>query len=188
MRNGGSYKKERSDRIARKCKCQVTGEQGTTDIFYKADNGKYYKTKEIYDEYLHEKEVIEEVKDILYEDFFGYAHDQPRSTWGYAELSKLHKFYHADTILHTIELKSDAIRYAVKNKTFKNEHAMMSYVFAIIKNNIKAVYDKERRQAKTVQPIKEYEVIEQPPDDVIVQDIHVDTAKDLSEIIFGDGE
>jgi len=35
--------------VARQCKCQVTGEKGTTDTFYKADNGKYYKSKEVYD-------------------------------------------------------------------------------------------------------------------------------------------
>ena len=37
-------------RIARKCVCRVTKEYGTTDTFYKAEDNRYYKSKEIYDE------------------------------------------------------------------------------------------------------------------------------------------
>lgn len=131
---------------------------------------------------------MEEIKDILYEDFFGYAPEQPRSTWGYAELAKLHKFYDADTILDAIKSNYKAIQYAVQNKTFKNEHNMMSYVFAIIKNNIKEVYEKRQRQKDLMRPVRECEMIDSVQDDKLQQDIHADTAKDLSDILFGDDE
>lgn len=35
----------------RKVKCQVTGIYGTSDTFYKAPNGKYYETEDIYEKY-----------------------------------------------------------------------------------------------------------------------------------------
>lgn len=43
----------------RKVKCNATKEYGTSYEFYYADDGKYYKTKEIYDEYKIDKEYFE---------------------------------------------------------------------------------------------------------------------------------
>lgn len=40
----------------RKVKCRVTGEYGYDCVFFKADNGKYYKTKEVYEDWLKQKE------------------------------------------------------------------------------------------------------------------------------------
>ena len=42
--------------MARKVKCQITGEYGTSETFYKADNGKYYKSKELYNVWNKENE------------------------------------------------------------------------------------------------------------------------------------
>ena len=41
-------------KIAYKVKCQVTNEWGTSDLFVKI-NGKYYKTQEVYDKYIENK-------------------------------------------------------------------------------------------------------------------------------------
>lgn len=43
----------------RKVKCNATKEYGTSSDFYYADDGKYYKTKEIYEEYKIDKEYFE---------------------------------------------------------------------------------------------------------------------------------
>lgn len=169
-------------RIARRCKCQITGEQGTTDTFYRAANGKYYKTKEIYDEHMEQIATLKKVKKILYEDFFGYSPEQPRSTWGFSELAQLTKFYDASTVLRTIEKKYDAIRYSIKHKKFKNEHAMMKYVFAIIKNNIKAVYEQEQRRKETSMPVREPEIMEDDHEESQT-DLHAGAAKDLTGFI-----
>lgn len=122
----------------------------------------------------------------MYEDFFGYERGQPGSTWGYSEIAKLHKFYKATTILNTIEECYDNIRYAMDHKQFKNEHAMMSYAFAIIKNNIKKVYDREKRIEKKKEALndKSYEIV----DEIIETDnsIHVNAANDISGFLGGD--
>lgn len=56
--------------IARKVKCRITGEYGTNETFYKDEDGKYYKSKEIYDSYIKDKELKQEIviyilRDIL---------------------------------------------------------------------------------------------------------------------------
>lgn len=45
----------------RKVKCQVTGICGTSDTFYKAPNGKYYETEDIYETYKLDKEYYEKI-------------------------------------------------------------------------------------------------------------------------------
>lgn len=41
-------------KLGRSCTCAVTGEKGNTVDFYKAPNGKYYKSEDIYNEHMHE--------------------------------------------------------------------------------------------------------------------------------------
>ena len=41
--------------MARKVKCQITKEWGMSDVFYKAPNGKYYKSQKLYEVWLKEK-------------------------------------------------------------------------------------------------------------------------------------
>ncbi len=42
-----------------KVKCNATKEYGLSSEFYYADDGKYYKTKKIYEEYKFKKEYFE---------------------------------------------------------------------------------------------------------------------------------
>lgn len=39
----------------RTVRCKITGEKGDSSLFYKAPNGKYYRTKEIYDKSIEDK-------------------------------------------------------------------------------------------------------------------------------------
>lgn len=171
--------------MPRRCKCQVTGEQGTTDVFYQADNGKYYKTKELYEEQVRQKKALRKAKKVLYEDFFGYLPGQPFSTWGVSELSQLTRFYDATTVLRTIEENYDAIRRSIKSKNFKNERAMVRYVFAIIRNNIKDVREKEQRQKERERPVAGIEIIEDAPEEENEKDLHAGSAKNLTDVLRG---
>lgn len=45
--------------------CKITGEIGNSDTFYKAPNGKYYKTKEIYDKSVEDKEYITKIFEFI---------------------------------------------------------------------------------------------------------------------------
>ena len=57
--------------IARLVKCQITGEKGKSDEFYKASNGKYYKTKELYDDWRLQAVNLQACTDALME-LLGY--------------------------------------------------------------------------------------------------------------------
>lgn len=47
--------------MARKVMCKITGECGTSDSFYKAPDGKYYKTEQIYNEFVKNNEIISQI-------------------------------------------------------------------------------------------------------------------------------
>ena len=125
--------------MARQCKCQITGEKGTTDIFYKADNGKYYKSKEVYDIWNKENENRKKVIEKFAVDFLDYEPGQVFPTVLTKKLKEL-EFYGYDVINRTIDKTYDSIQYAIQHKDFKNDMGKISYIFANIKNNINDVY------------------------------------------------
>lgn len=141
--------------MARQCKCQVTGEKGTTDTFYKADNGKYYKSKEVYDIWNKENEDRKNVIERFAVDFLDYKPGQVFPTVLTKKLKEL-EFYGYDVINRTIDKSYNSIQYAIQHKDFKNDVGKISYIFAIIKNNINDVYKQvvqEEKKSETVYEI-----------------------------------
>lgn len=138
--------------MARQCKCQVTGEKGTTDTFYKADNGKYYKSKEVYDIWNKENEDRKNVIERFAVDFLDYKPGQVFPTVLTKKLKEL-EFYGYDVINRTTDKAYNSIQYAIQNKEFKSDVGKISYIFAIIKNNINDVYKQvvqEEKRSETV--------------------------------------
>lgn len=133
--------------MARQCKCQVTGEKGTTDTFYKADNGKYYKSKEVYDIWNKENEDRKNVIEKFAVDFLDYKPGQVFPTILTKKLKEL-EFYGYDVINRTIDKAYNSIQYAIQHKDFKNDVGKISYIFAIIKNNINDVYKQVVQEEK----------------------------------------
>lgn len=125
--------------MARRCKCQVTEEEGTTDVFYKAENGKYYKSKEVYEVWNKENEDRKKVIEKFAVDFLDYKPGQVFPTVLMKKLKEL-EFYGYDVINQTIDKTYNSILYAIQHKEFKNDVGKISYIFAIIKNNINDVY------------------------------------------------
>lgn len=58
-------KKEKGEYSMRKVKCRVTGETGYDLIFYKAPNGHYYKSKEIYENFLNEQDLRKKILTLI---------------------------------------------------------------------------------------------------------------------------
>lgn len=138
--------------MVRQCKCQVTGEKGTTDTFYKADNGKYYKSKEVYDIWNKENEDRKNVIERFAVDFLDYKPGQVFPTVLTKKLKEL-EFYGYDVINCTIDKAYNSIQYAIQHKEFKSDVGKISYIFAIIKNNINDVYKQvvqEEKRSETV--------------------------------------
>lgn len=140
--------------MARQCKCQVTGEKGTTDTFYKADNGKYYKSKEVYDIWNKENEDRKNVIERFAVDFLDYKPGQVFPTVLTKKLKEL-EFYGYDVINRTIDKAYNSIQYAIQHKEFKSDVGKISYIFAIIKNNINDVYKQVVQEEKRSEAVCE---------------------------------
>lgn len=125
--------------MGRKCKCQITGEWGNTDTYYKAPNNKYYKSQEIYEAWVRNNKSRKIVLQRFATDFLDYKPGQIFPTLLVKKLKEL-EFYGYDVINKTIDKSYDAIQRALSSISFDNDIGKISYIFAIIKNNINDVY------------------------------------------------
>ena len=127
--------------MARKCKCKICGKWLTTDIAYRDEKGKYYCSQEEYEEIQRDKQRKEECFKYL-EGFMRV----PISKIARKRINELHEYYSYEVIYRTIKFVEDRIRYAIENKSFNSEQAMVNYLIAIIENNANMVlkeYEKE---------------------------------------------
>lgn len=147
----------------------MTGEYGTTDIFYKAEDGKYYKTKELYEAWKKEKEDRKAVIERFAVDFLDYKTGQVFPTVLTKKLKEL-EFYGYDVINRTIDKCYEAIQYSLRTKSFYNDVNKIAYIFAIIKNNINDVYRDVQREDNKQKAFTETNI---PFNDVDIENIQV---------------
>lgn len=120
--------------MARKCKCFITGEVGTTDTFVKIGSH-YYKNREIYEADQKRKENYKNLIDYICREFLGYGNGQPFPPVLPKKISEL-SYYDYEVILETFKECSQEIHYWLNNKQFQNEYGKLSYMFTIIKSKI----------------------------------------------------
>lgn len=148
----------------RAVKCFATGEHGTTDTFYKAPNGRYFKSKEVYDDWFSKRKTNRRRKEgrtgesyhricSKLADHMGYKPGQPFPTIIGKRLKEL-DFYSDEVIEKTIDECGDSIDYAFRTKQFRDDFVKASYMMSIIRNNIADVYKKHESQTKHRQEIK----------------------------------
>lgn len=140
----------------RTVKCRITGETGSDKEFFRGDDGKYYKSMEVYEEYCRQKDARTRLISIIASDFFNYQKGQKFPPAIYYQLKKLN-FYPNTTILHTVEKYYTDIIKAIQTKEFKNDQGKAAYIFAIISNRIADVYKFEK--AEKIRIRRENEVI-----------------------------
>ena len=94
------------------------------------------------------------------------------------------EFYSDEIIQMTLDEKRTAIQWAITNKNFSDDTAKANYLMAIVRNNIAAVYRREKD--KTEKTVKE----ESRPDlDTMVDLSNVGAAhkgNDVSDLLGGD--
>lgn len=137
--------------MPRSCKCAITGERGTTDVFVKI-NGRYYKSQEIYDDAQQKKIKRKELIDYICREFLGYGDGQPFPTSLPKKLNEL-SFYDDDVILETFKRCASDIHYQIEHKQFSAEYNKVAYIFAIIKNSIadiNAEFQCKKKQENTI--------------------------------------
>ena len=130
--------------MGRKAKCRACGKELSTNEAFKVTEGKvnkYYCTQEEYEEIQRDKQRKEE----CFKHLEGFM-KVPISKIARKRINELHEYYSYEVIYRTIKFVEDRIRYAVENKNFNSEQAMVNYLIAIIENNINIVlkeYEKE---------------------------------------------
>ena len=161
--------------MGRKVKCRITGEIGNSDTFYKADNGLYYKSKELYEEYKQEAEYRRKIIDFFCIELLGYEKGCTFPTVLTKKLESL-SAYSNKTIWATILYKEEDLRYwaSVEDK-FKNDYGKICYLFVIIVNHINEVQKKIKAQKRAYTP-----TVEAPPE---IEDIsnQINQNKDISQ-------
>lgn len=134
--------------MAYKVKCAVTGEWGTSDKFVKHGN-RYYKDEKVYEEYVTQNEFWKKMIDKFCYDFLDYQEGQPFPTILTKRLKEL-DFYDNETLYRTMcdEKVEEGIAWATQNIKFDNDYMKISYIMAIIRNNVARIWKiviKERK-------------------------------------------
>ena len=57
-------------------------------------------------------------------------------------------FYSDEIIQQTLDENAGTIQWAMQNKNFNDDCGMASYLMAIVRNKIKAVYDREKNKTR----------------------------------------
>lgn len=171
--------------MARKSKvvCQVTKEYGTSDVFYKAPDGKYYKTKEIYIKDRENKEYYKLCIDKL-ANFLGYCRGKVFPTIVSKKIAELKEGYSCKVIYNTIEKCEDSIVWALQNKEFNNDNGRMSYILAIISNHINDMENNDDIAKKIA--LKEKSILSNEDVDVSYDNKVVHKAKNISDLLGDD--
>lgn len=142
--------------MARKCKCPITKEYGTTDTFFKVNtNGKnkYYKSKEIYYRHLREERGRKKLIDFIVFEILNYKRKQKIPSLLFKRIKELNKKYNYKVIYETFVQNKKNISYwlNLENK-FKDETGKINYMMAIITNNIEKINQlwlkRQKEQAK----------------------------------------
>lgn len=182
----------------------ATGVEGPKEQFYKAPNNRYFQSEAVYQAWLEgrrkekarkEKPKPQKKPGRTTESYkklcntiaglIGYDLDggQPMPTVVFRRLKEL-EFYSDEIIQMTLDEKRSAIQWAITNKNFSDDTAKANYLMAIVRNNIAAVYRREKD--KTEKTVKE----ESRPDlDTIVDLSSVGAAhkgNDVSNLLGGD--
>lgn len=157
----------------RKVKLQDTGEWGNSLIDYKAEDGKYYSSKEAYDKRVRHNinhfAIIDKMK-----EFMGYDKYQQLNTSFYKTLSEWEKGYDTEVILRAMKCIEDTIAWANENKSFNSEYNKLAYFSSVIRNRLndaKKSDEYERKNAVIVEVAEDVDLSYMQNNNIAIKDI-----------------
>lgn len=163
--------------MPRAVKCQVTKELGTSDTFFKAPNGKYYKTEEIYNQWKRNTELRNMCISILC-DIAGYNENIVVPTFLNKMVNDIGKKVGFDVLYDTIQRHYNDFVWANEHKNFSTELNRLFYYQSIIKNNVVEVYKEYQQNKEQQKKIDNFEL----PDDISAGRI-IKKGKDLTALL-----
>ena len=146
-----------------KVKCQICGKKIDREDAYRVEHvtksgsksNKYYCNEEEYEEFEKEKELFKQCQ-YSTDSILGYPIcNNVRNKM----LSELHEIYSYETIYECIEFYKQEIIKSIEIKgDFGNEYNKISYMFAVIKGNIKDFSIANKTKVNKSKEIKEEEI------------------------------
>lgn len=160
--------------MARRCKCQVCGNWGTTDTFYKVEKGSrnlYYCSEEEYLNWKKEDNTRIELLRYICNEIWHYDDYRMLPRVLQKQINKMSEVYNYEVILLTVQEHKDTLKYWMNLEgKFNNEYGKSSYMMAIIKNKINEVYKKwkikQKQQQKQHKPKIDITIINGLQDDI----------------------
>lgn len=141
----------------RLCKDQLTGEKKPQNELYKAENGKYYTSKEKYDEYIKNNKYKDKCTAAIF-NMLQYKEHMKLPTLWYKKLAEW-KGYGYEVVFETIIKQEGSISWAIENKQFTSEVAKIMYVSAIINNNLTDTLKEINRKRNIVRKDNNNEIL-----------------------------
>lgn len=164
--------------MGRRVKCQVTKEIGDSKEFFKAPNGKYYKTEEVYNNWLSaaslRRQCLSEICDVA-----GYDESVVVPTFLNKMINEIGKKVGYDVLLETIRRNRKCFEWANEHREFPNELNRLFYYKSIILNNVIEVYKEEQLNKEQQRRVDKDET---PPENLDVG-ITGGRGKDLSVLL-----
>lgn len=148
--------------MARRCKCQVTGEWGTVSTFYKVpykNRNLYYKDEETYLNYKAEMKIKQDINRFVAFEVLNYDSNQYLPPYFLKRINDLGKNYPFEVILETFKNNADTLKYWMSQEDkFENESGRLNYIMAIINSKINDEYEKWRARERQAQIEENIEV------------------------------
>ena len=130
----------------RRVVCQVTKEKGLSGEFYRVvHNGRnlYYKDEQTYLNMIKEREIKDEINHFIAIEILNYDSGQYLPPALLKRINDMNKLYPYEVILETFKVNKETLQYWMnQDSKFKNEMARISYMMAIINNNVINEYEK----------------------------------------------
>lgn len=180
--------------MARKVRCVYCREHGRSGEFFKVQKEgyenrfSYFCSESDYNKWSIEQQnkvKFKKLMEYVAEDIYGYEKGMIFPTSLISRIAKLHEFYTYDIIKDAFIHSYDSIKWALSNKTFKNEFGKTSYIMAIVESNINDVYLESKR--KESQKSKKVNIEESVDMELFNEEVlaptHKSKGKDISEFL-----
>ena len=100
--------------MGRKVKCRITGEFIEQNIAYKASDGKYYKSQELYEEMQNNNLLRNSIVESIAYELLGYEAGQPFPTVIFRKLKEI-EFYSMNEIFESFMNCKNSLIYQMEN-------------------------------------------------------------------------
>ena len=144
--------------MARRVKCRVTGQIGDSSCFYRAPNGYYYKSEELYLEMVQKETVRKNLIRYISLEFLELTEGMKIPGFLLKKIKEYETPYGYSLLLSYLKENHELISRSLARISFSNDVRKIQYLFAIVDGNINTYYKKEKERLAKIEKAKETKV------------------------------